>query len=280
MRDRIQKLQEKIDEIEALKDTPEWGAEYQIWKDRTERFVKEEYGDEASALLKRQNSVVLDDGAYHRELGGRKKILEGFIRHHKEYKPKMRGQAKISSPLTVHGDFVAGDKVGRDKNPSSSSSESWLKKYWWSFIIPVVVIVVGSVITEGRLPQLFNVGIGSAASTEQPFATSTVSLAEILDKALTLDTVVERQDFLGKYIGATVFAQGTVSQVSRSGANGFLVDLKVVGQTVTCPQESNDENEKQLPLLKGKKVQIVGKFPFSEIWGHGLGIDDCVLTRS
>ncbi|MBP7770458.1 MAG: hypothetical protein KA066_00930, partial [Candidatus Pacebacteria bacterium] len=90
----------------------------------------------------------------------------------------------------------------------------------------------------------------------------------------------EGLDFLGKYIGATVFAQGTVSQVSRSGANGFLVDLKVVGQTVTCPQESNDENEKQLPLLKGKKVQIVGKFPFSEIWGHGLGIDDCVLTRS
>jgi hypothetical protein len=284
MPDRIKKLQDRIDEIGVLKSSSEWGAEYQLWKDRTERFVKDEYGNEALNLFKRQDSVVLDDEAYLRELEGRKKILEGFVKHHNEYKPKAQEQAREmssekSSLLTIHGDFIAGDKVGRDKNLSSTKSESWLEKYWWGLFIPIVVIAVSFIITEGRLPQLFNTWTGSATPTEQPIATSTVSLAEILNKALTLDTVVERQDFLGKYIGTTVFAQGTVSEVSRSGTSGFLIDLKVAGQTVTCPQEANDDNERQLLLLKGKKVQVVGKFPFSEVWGHGLGIDDCVLTK-
>lgn len=223
--------------------------------------------------------------AYLRELEGRKKILEGFIKHQNEYKPKTYELTKEttsekSSLLTVRGDFVVGDKVGRDKNSSSAKPESWLSKYWWGFFIPIGVIIAGFIITEGRSPQFIDTwNERSTISIEQPIATSTVSLAEILNKALTLDTVVERQDFLGKYIGTTVFAQGTVSEVSRSGTSGFLVDLKVAGQTVTCPQEANDDTEKQLPLLKGKRVQVVGKFPFSKIWEHGLGIDDCVLTR-
>lgn len=219
-------------------------------------------------------------------------ILDGFDAKYENFfkylppektkKEEMTAKAtppKTSSPLTVYGDFISGDKVGRDKYSGSAGLESWLAKYWWGLFIPVVGIVVGFIITEGRLPQLFNTWTGSVIFTEQSIATSTVSLAEILNKALTLDTVVERQDFLGKYVGTTVFAQATVSEVSRSGTSSFLVDFKVSGQTVTCPQEANDDNEKQLTLLKGKRVQVVGKFPFSEIWGHGLGIDDCVLTR-
>ena len=109
-------------------------------------------------------------------------------------------------------------------------------------------------------------------------ATSTVDLSEILSKALSLETVVERQDFLNKYKGSIVTAQGTVTEVSRSG-NGFIVDIKVSGQTVTCPQEPNQDLERQVLLLQGKRVQLIGKFPFTSIWEHGLGIDDCALTR-
>ena len=177
----------------------------------------------------------------------------------------------------IAGDYVVGDKVGRDKNTTPESS--WLSKYWWGLIIPIVVIIIGFVITEGELPQSFGIELGTNTIEEQLVATSTVSLADILSKALTLETVVERQDFLEKYIGSTVVAQGTVSEVSRSGTSGFLVDIKVVGQTITCPQDASDENEKQLLLLKGKRVQFVGKFPFTEIWGHGLGIDECVFSR-
>lgn len=115
-------------------------------------------------------------------------------------------------------------------------------------------------------------------SENKDFATSTIPLSEILSKALALDTVVERQDFLKKYIGSTVSAEGAVQEVSRSG-NGFLVDIVVNRKIVTCPQDGNDENEKIIPLLKGKYVQFIGTFPFTEIYGHGLGIDECILKR-
>lgn len=107
---------------------------------------------------------------------------------------------------------------------------------------------------------------------------STPSLSDILSKALALETVIERQDFLNKYKDSVVRGEGTVEEVSRSGS-GFLVDIKVVGQTITCSQESNENIEKQLLLLQNKKVQFYGKFPFTNIFGHGLAIDDCVLSR-
>lgn len=129
----------------------------------------------------------------------------------------------------------------------------------------------------GYLPTSFSNNL-SLTSVNESVATSTISLSELLSKAVALDTVVERQDFLKKYVGSTVSAQGTVIEVSRSG-NGFLVDIKINGQTITCPQESNVETEKQLLLLQGKRVQFIGQFPFTEIWGHGLGIDNCILSR-
>lgn len=155
--------------------------------------------------------------------------------------------------------------------------------FWFAFMAlgTLIGIITGLMYLAqyfGYLPTSFADSNSPTYATETT-ATSTVPLTDILSKALTLETVVERQDFLKKYIGSTVVAQGTVTEVSRSGASGFLVDLKVLGQTVTCPQEASEENEKQLPLLKGKSVQIVGRFPFSEIWGHGLGIDECSLTR-
>ncbi len=163
-------------------------------------------------------------------------------------------------------------------NPLKEKHPFW---FWFGTVGTFIGIITGLMYLAdyfGYLPIPINIH-STPTSTTETIATSTMSLADILSKALDLETVVERQDFLQKYIGSTVFAQGTVSEVSRSGAGGFLVDLKVVGQTVTCQQEASEENEKQLLLLKGKRVQIVGKFPFSEIWGHGLGIDECVLTR-
>ncbi len=108
-------------------------------------------------------------------------------------------------------------------------------------------------------------------------ATSTPNLSDILSKALSLETVIERQDFLNKYKDGVVTGQGMVEEVSRSGS-GFLVDIKISGQTVTCSQDSSEEVEKRLLLLQGKKVRFSGKFPFTSIFGHGLAIDDCVLS--
>jgi len=116
--------------------------------------------------------------------------------------------------------------------------------------------------------------------------TSTPNLSDILSKARSLETDIERQDFLERYVGSTVVAQGGVSEVKRSGTSEFFgtsefsVDVEVLGQTIACPQEASEENERRLLLLKGKEVQITGKFPSTKMWGIGfIRIDECVLTR-
>lgn len=112
----------------------------------------------------------------------------------------------------------------------------------------------------------------------QPFSTSTIKISDLLSKALKLETIIERQDFLTKYINSQILGTGIIEQISRSGGNsGFLVDIKADGRIITCFQEKTDENEKQLPLLQGKKINFTGIFTYQEVSGHGLDIRDCVL---
>lgn len=219
---------------------------------------------------------------YKSEIEIAKLGIEDSSREHVAVKLTESARNNVFVNSQIHGNVeIAGHGNSFIETKINILKEKHPFWFWFGTAGTLIGIITGLMYLAdyfGYLPTPFDIQT-TPTSTTETIATSTVSLAEILNKALTLDTVVERQDFLGKYIGTTVFAQGIVSEVSRSGAGGFLVDLKVVGQTVTCPQEASDESEKQLPLLKGKKVQVVGKFPFSEIWGHGLGIDDCVLTR-
>ncbi len=112
-------------------------------------------------------------------------------------------------------------------------------------------------------------------------ATSTIAISTLLTKALTLGTVVERQDFLIKYIGSSVNGRGMITEVTRGGS-GFIVDIGVSAgistATLTCLQEATQEMERQLPLLKGKAVKFSGTFTYQDISDHGMEINDCVLT--
>jgi len=110
-------------------------------------------------------------------------------------------------------------------------------------------------------------------------ATSTVNISDLLSKALTLDTVIERQDFLTKYVGDLVYGEGKVKQISRYG-NKLLIDFDINNQTIVCPQDENVENEKQLLFLRGKTTSFFGTFTYKEYFNYkGLIIDDCILQR-
>lgn len=98
----------------------------------------------------------------------------------------------------------------------------------------------------------------------------------MFNKASALGSVLEKQDFLRKYVGSKIYGKGFVSEVSRSG-NGYLVDISIAGQLVSCPLSGSEENERRVPLLKGKTVNFTGTFPFTNIFDHGLAIDDCIL---
>ncbi|MBI2888294.1 MAG: hypothetical protein HYY10_00015 [Candidatus Liptonbacteria bacterium] len=109
-------------------------------------------------------------------------------------------------------------------------------------------------------------------------ATSTINISDVLSKAVALDTVLERQDFLTKYIGSSVRGEGVVKEVSRVG-DGFLIDIRVNEQKLTCPQAKSGENERLLPLLQGKKINFIGTFTYRQVFEHGLEIGDCLLLK-
>jgi len=109
-------------------------------------------------------------------------------------------------------------------------------------------------------------------------ATSTVSIVDLFTRADGMESVLDRQDFLEKYIGSFVSGRGVVSEVSRAGS-GYIVDIRIAGHLVSCQLESNEENDRLVLLLKGKVVDLTGEFTFSNIFGHGLGIDNCKFFK-
>lgn len=81
------------------------------------------------------------------------------LRTKNENKNKVNDHKNISSntkqSFTIGGDYVIGDKVGHDKNISQESKDpNLLTRYWWTLIIPIVAIVIGFIITQGKLPGI------------------------------------------------------------------------------------------------------------------------------
>jgi hypothetical protein len=120
MNDKIEKLNKKITEIETLKARSVWGSEYQIWLNLTEGLVRDIFGDEGFKLFNQQHAVVLNDGAYIRELNSRKKILEGLLANKEEYapatqqdvRPKRVGILNTGKNNTFIGNTFHGHDVG------------------------------------------------------------------------------------------------------------------------------------------------------------------------
>lgn len=172
---------------------------------------------------------------------------------------------------------ASGNKFQSTKNFKPVPDWNWFN--FWTTLIIIVIAFLSIPFLQPLIVSYINLPNEDNTTTQLPVtSTSTISLSEILSKAIAFGTVVEKQDFLKKYVGSNVSAEGIVEEVSRSG-DGFLVDISIDRQTITCPQDQSDDNEKIIPLLKGKYVQFTGTFPFTQIYGHGLGIDNCVLKR-
>ncbi|MBI1999435.1 MAG: hypothetical protein HYS74_02160 [Parcubacteria group bacterium] len=106
-----------------------------------------------------------------------------------------------------------------------------------------------------------------------------IDLVELLIKALTYETVLERQDFLTKYVGSKIYGKGQAKQISRYGSNSFLVDILVNKVMVSCRQDANAETEKELLLLQDKVINFTGNFTYTSIFEHGLEIGECKLQK-
>jgi len=83
----LELLKGQIKEIEQLKNSENWGPEYQVWENTTVKIVKKLFDDDYLELFKRSDTSVcsrVDDGLnqklYLKELDKKKKLLEGFVR--------------------------------------------------------------------------------------------------------------------------------------------------------------------------------------------------------
>ncbi len=110
-------------------------------------------------------------------------------------------------------------------------------------------------------------------------ATSTINISDIFSKALSYNTVFERQDFLNKYIGSSIYGDGVIKEISHYG-NKFLIDIKINKQLITCPQEKDEKLERKYPFLKDKPIRFFGVFTYTTYFGHdnGLVIDNCIIN--
>lgn len=186
-----------------------------------------------------------------------------------------RGNVFINSQ--INGQL---ELAGQDNNFIETKIGEIKEKHPILFWITTIISIVTGLMFLGQffglLPTSFRNEVTS--DVDETFATSTVQLSALLSKALTYDTLIERQDFLAKYKGDLVSGRSVVNQVSRAG-DGFLVDFYINRQMITCWQHGGEENEKRLVLMKGKGINFMGTFSYSNIFDHGLGLDDCVLQQ-
>jgi len=95
MDEKLSKLKEQISKIEGLKNVARWGPEYQLWLNKTEKLVREIFGEEGLRLFQQQRTTVtsyIDESfnvrQYLEEIDNRKKVLDGLLVEMEEYKPQ------------------------------------------------------------------------------------------------------------------------------------------------------------------------------------------------
>lgn len=195
---------------------------------------------------------------------------------------KMTESAKNN--VFINSQIHGGIEIGGQGNSFINTKISTLREkhpfwFWFGIVGTFIGIITGLMYLAqyfDYLPTSFDIYTPSTY-IDKTTATSTISLSSILSKALTLDTIIERQDFLTKYIGDKTSGQGTIKDISRFG-DILLIDIDFYPVDVNCNQEASEDNVKKWLLAKGRRIEFVGKFPFSNTPEHGLNIDECILT--
>jgi len=218
------------------------------------------------------------------------KILDGFEEKCKNYllhlEPKEPKNKKNSpkkslentkTPLNVKGDYVAGDKVGRDKNTNSRPGSLW-DKYWWRLFMPVAAGLIIFAITQNKIPQPVKIPIDNLNSVEDnSISTSTVNILDILSKRSDFNTSLERQNFLENYKESEVYGEGSFNDISKTRETYYVYTL-IEKYPVACSFDASPENEKKLLLLKdGDNVSFSGVFTGSNLNGIAWYVENCIL---
>lgn len=223
-------------------------------------------------------------------------LLDGFEEKYKSYisylKPKESNVTRLAKKtlerhLVVSGDYVAGDKVGRDKKVADARTSP--QKIWWKkpeIMIPIAIAIISIPWWPGwgHWIKQESVGISTATSSSvETIATSTLNIATILDKNFTFSTEAEKRDFREKYLNEEVYGVGKF--VNRDKVENYrqYLYLAVGRYPVVCVLENpSEELVKKLTLLTSdSKFVFTGFFTgsgmaFAAVEGSWV-INNCTL---
>lgn len=193
---------------------------------------------------------------------------------------KIKSGNLIKSPIKIiNSNIHFGDKVGHDKNINPKFNNS--NKYFLSLILAIISGVIIYVITEGKVPKIFKIDTPAQLihTENNKVATSTLNISDLFIKALSYNTVAERQDFLNKYINIFIYGEGNIKEVSRA-FDKLLIEVKIENQSIICPQEKTEKLEKEFPFLKGSLIRFFGNFTYTTYFGQdGMVIDNCAFEK-
>ena len=184
----------------------------------------------------------------------------------------------------IHGGVEIAGEGNRFIETTINTLKEKEKKHPFWFWFTTIGTLIGIITGLMYLAQYFGFIQNSfpsilTAPGNVSLATSTPNLSDLFSKALSYESVVERQDFLGKYVGKQVYGRGVIEEVSRA-RDKFLIDIDLGKASIVCPQEKTDVLEEQYPFLKGKHVMLYGVFTYTTIFGHGdnISIDPCSFS--
>lgn len=195
------------------------------------------------------------------------------------------GKGKISSPTqnqpisishsNVH--FGHGDNSGfNNLDETFKDIPLWLK--WLIAIVTVLALLWGVFIYF--FPDKPFPAVITHSQESSGISTSTPNLADILSKNNTLNTSLEKQDFIKNYANTVVYGSGSFTDISKMD-QGYIVEMTITNNAVSC--QFNFDYEKTLLLLKaGRVINFLGTFTGSGI-GFGNGgvspwyVKDCTL---
>ncbi len=229
------------------------------------------------------------------------KILEDFEEKYKIYSPHLQptkvevkkkqkmnkhkaGYENNKNPLTISGDYIAGDKVGRDKNikPDSKGSK-WLEKHWFpTLLFSILAIVIGYIITTGEFPKLFkNIQVISLPIGAKTLDRSVFQLVEETDYTGPILNMQKKWKELAEF--KTKDEKAIVLNYGESNLGKTWVDLRSTNtnssNVITCIFANGWRQKIEMIGSGDKKVIFSGTIRGDLTQGRVPILDSCSIKE-
>lgn len=208
-------------------------------------------------------------------------LVKGFVSKVLHDLQKKKSGDQIHT-IKFGGDFVAGDKIGKNKNITKSESDIPL---WFKWVVGIVAILTFAWGLYIYIYPNWHTSVIISNSTldinKNILSTTTPNLASIFLRTNSM-LDLDKENFLKDYENGPIYAAGATFENINSSGEGFIVRMTLERNAVGCAFGS--EFKKELLLLKkGDVINFYGTFTGSGLGGYGAVnpwyIMDCILLR-